>query len=193
MRLTTGAILSSNRSPSLRATTCVGSAGGSPPIGPHGADLDTQDVDAEFLDALAANEALGSTGTMYNVSSFIDRGGKHIFYHGEADAWFSANDTVRYFERVGAFNAAVAPVEDYGRLYLVPGMAHCAGGEQTVDSFDLLTPIVEWVEDGNAPGAVTATGVSMPGQSRPLCPWASYAHYTGRDAADAASYECRMP
>jgi feruloyl esterase len=168
-------------------------AGGSPPIGPQGADLESQDVDAEFLDAISANEALGSTATMYNVSTFIDRGGKHIFYHGEADPWFSANDTVRHFEQLGAFNDAVAPVEEYGRLYLVPGMAHCGGGEQTVDSFDLLTPIVEWVEDGNAPDAVTATGASMPGQSRSLCPWPTYAHFTGGDAADAASYECRMP
>lgn len=168
-------------------------AGGSPPIGAHGADLARQDVDAEFLEAISANEAIGSTATMYNLSTFVGRGGKQLFYHGEADPWFSANDTVRYFEHIGESNAAVAPVEDYGRLYLVPGMAHCAGGEQTVDTFDLLTPIVEWVENGNAPGAVTATGASMPGQSRPLCPWPAYAHFTGGDAAAASSYECRMP
>ena len=168
-------------------------AGGSPPIGPNGADLEELDVDAEFLAAIEADEALGSTATMYNVSTFIDQGGKHIFYHGEADPWFSANDTVRYFERLGELNAAVAPVGEYGRLYLVPGMAHCGGGEQTLDSFDLLTPLVEWVESGAAPDAVTATGRSMPGQSRPLCPYPAYAHLVGRDAADAGSYECRTP
>ena len=54
-------------------------------------------------------------------------------------------------------------------------------------------PLVEWVENGTAPGAVTATGRSMPGQSRPLCPYPTYAHYKGGDAADAASYECRAP
>jgi feruloyl esterase len=72
-------------------------------------------------------------------------------------------------------------------------MAHCSGGDQTTDSFDLLTPLVDWVETGAGPGPVTATGVSMPGQSRPLCPWPSYAHYDSGDAADAASYECRVP
>jgi feruloyl esterase len=168
-------------------------AGGSPPIGPNGADLQSQDVDAEFLAAIAANEALGSTATFYNLTSFIGNGGKQIFYHGEADPWFSANDTVRYFEQIGAANAAVQPVDEYGRLYLVPGMAHCQGGELTPDSFDLLTPLVEWVENGKSPGAVTATGRSMPGQNRPLCPYPSYAHYTGGDAANAASYECRTP
>jgi feruloyl esterase len=72
-------------------------------------------------------------------------------------------------------------------------MGHCQGGQLTPDSFDLLTPIVEWVESGDAPGAVTATGRSMQGQSRPLCPYPSYAHYTSGDAADARSYECRTP
>jgi feruloyl esterase len=72
-------------------------------------------------------------------------------------------------------------------------MAHCAGGEQTPDSFDLLTPMVDWVERGEAPAAVTATGRSMAGQSRPLCPFPSYAHFEGGDAADAGNYECRVP
>lgn len=167
--------------------------GGNPPIGLNGADMESQDVDAEFMDAIAASESLGSTATQYNVSSFVGNGAKHIYYHGEADPWFSANDTVRYFGRMAEANEAIKPVEDYGRLYLVPGMAHCAGGEQTLDTFDLLTPLVEWVEEDEAPGAVTATGASMPGQSRPLCPWPTYAHFAGGNAADAGSYECRMP
>jgi pimeloyl-ACP methyl ester carboxylesterase len=168
-------------------------AGGSPPIGPNGADMHSQDVAAEFVAAIQSNESIGSTAYQYNVSSFIGRGGKHIFYHGESDPWFSANDTVRYFETMGEFNGSVAPAEDYARLYLVPGMAHCAGGEKTVDSFDMLTPIVEWVENGEAPKAVTATGRSMPGQSRPLCPFPTYAHFEGGDTAEANNYECRMP
>jgi hypothetical protein len=168
-------------------------AGGSPPIGQSGADMQNQDVDAEFLAAVTANEAIGSTATFYNLTSFVGGGGKQIFYHGEADPWFSANDTVRYFEQVGGANAAVQEIDEYGRLYLVPGMAHCQGGDFTPDSFDLLTPMVEWVENGQPPAAVTATGRSMQGQSRPLCPYPSYAHYKGGDAASAASYECRTP
>jgi feruloyl esterase len=64
---------------------------------------------------------------------------------------------------------------------------------QTPDSFDLLTPIVDWVENGQAPAAVTATGRSMEEQSRPLCPFPSYAHFEGGDAADAGNFECRVP
>jgi feruloyl esterase len=168
-------------------------AGGNPPIGLNGAEMQSQDVDIEYMAALTANEALGSTATYSNVSTFIQNGGKQIFYHGEADPWFSANATVRYFEQLGAANETVMPIETYGRMYLVPGMAHCAGGEQTPDRFDLLTSIVEWVENDAAPAAVPATGASMQGQSRPLCPWPSYGHFTGGDEADVDSYECRMP
>lgn len=168
-------------------------AGGSPPVGGSGADMQSQNVDAEYIAAMATDESIGNTATQYHVSTFIADGGKHIFFHGEADAWFSANDTVRYFEEMGAANADVMSVSDYARLYLVPGMGHCAGGEQTVDSFDLLTPLVEWVESNEAPGAVVATGKSMPGQSRPLCPWPEYAHFEGGDAALGESYSCRAP
>lgn len=168
-------------------------AGGSPPDGQNGADMTSQDVDAEYMRAMGADEALGNTASQYRVSSFIEGGGRHIFYHGEADPWFSANDTVRYFDEMGAANAGIAAVEDYARLYLVPGMAHCSGGTQTVDSFDLLTPLVEWIENGAPPGAVTATGSSMPDESRPLCPWPAYAQYESGDATSAASYRCVAP
>ncbi len=166
-------------------------AGGSPPEGGSGADMPSQNVDAEYQHALATDQSIGNTATHYGVSTFIVNDGKHIFFHGEADAWFSANDTVRYFERMAAANANVRSVDDYARLYLVPGMGHCSGGEQTLDQFDLLTPIVRWVEEGDAPEAVIATGSSMPGQSRPLCPWPQYAHFDGGEPDAAESYVCR--
>jgi pimeloyl-ACP methyl ester carboxylesterase len=168
-------------------------AGGSPPEGGNGADMQSQNVDAEYMAAMATDQSIGYSAEQYNVSTFVGKGGKHIFFHGEGDAWFSANDTVRYFNRMAEANADVKPVEDYGRLYLVPGMGHCSGGQQTVDSFNLLTPLVEWVESDKAPDAVIATGRSMPGQSRPLCPYPEYAYYKGSDASSADSFECRAP
>jgi feruloyl esterase len=168
-------------------------AGGSPPEGGSGATMERQNVDAEFIRYMTADQAIGNTATQYNVSTYVNNGGKHIFVHGEADAWFSANDTVRYFGQMAEANSDVKPVEDYSRLYLVPGMAHCAGGQQTVDTFDLLTPLVAWVESDQAPDQVVATGNSMPGQSRPLCPWPEYAHFDGGEPALADSYSCRAP
>lgn len=168
-------------------------AGGSPPEGGSGADMQSQNVDAEWQRYMATDESIGYTAEQYNVSGFVAGGGKHIFFHGEGDAWFSANDTVRYVERMAEANATIAAADDYARLYLVPGMAHCSGGEQTLDSFNLLTPLVEWVESGTAPGAIPASGRTMPDQSRPLCPWPEYAHYEAGNPALAASYACRAP
>jgi len=168
-------------------------AGGSPPEGGSGAGMTEQNVDAEYIAAMAADQALGYTATQYNISEFIARGGKQLFFHGEADAWFSANETERYFNAMAASNASLKPVAEYSRLYLVPGMGHCSGGEQTVDSFDMLTPLVAWVEENQAPDSITATGRSMPGQSRPLCPYPGYAHFEGGNESEAASYSCRLP
>ena len=62
-------------------------------------------------------------------------------------------------------------------------MNHCAGGP-TADQFDMLTPMIAWVEQGKAPDSVTATARdasnAIPNtevrsdwgtaRSRPLCP-----------------------
>ena len=54
-----------------------------------------------------------------------------------------------------------------------PGMVHCGGGAAAVDSFDLLSAVVDWVEKGAAPNSVTGTSRAQPGRSRPLCSFRS--------------------
>ena len=66
-------------------------------------------------------------------------GGRMLVYHGVSDPIFSAEDTRHWYDEL-ARNTAV---ESFARLYLVPGMGHCAGGPAT-DQFDLLTPLVRW-------------------------------------------------
>jgi feruloyl esterase len=71
-------------------------------------------------------------------------------------------------------------------------MGHCGGGARTLDRFDLLGAITDWVEKSQAPDRVIATGSAAPGESRPLCPFPAFARYTGQgDARDASNYECR--
>jgi feruloyl esterase len=83
-------------------------------------------------------------------------------------------------------------LREWSRLFLVPGMGHCGGGSRALDRFEMLTPLVDWVEAGRAPERVIATGESAPGESRPLCPFPAHAHYGGAgDAREAASYTCR--
>jgi pimeloyl-ACP methyl ester carboxylesterase len=162
------------------------------PFIPEGRPVgDTFDVDAAAADAMDARAMAGDSSAWTNLSTFRGHGGKLIFIHGVSDPWFSAQETVRYYEQLGHDNDD-APLHDWSRLFLVPGMGHCAGGTRTLDQFDMLTPLVEWVEGGRAPERVIAKGKSAPGETRPLCPWPAHAHYTGAgDAHDAANYTCR--
>ena len=59
-------------------------------------------------------------------------------------------------------------------------MGHCGGGSATLDTFDMLTASVDWVEKGQAPESVTATGRAFPGRSRPLCAYPAHAQYKGQ-------------
>ena len=78
------------------------------------------------------------------------------------------NDTTAWYEGLQAANGGDA--SDFARFFPVPGMAHCAGGPST-DQFDLLTPLVEWVERGQAPERVIAhtRAPAMPSASIRTC------------------------
>jgi feruloyl esterase len=135
---------------------------------------------------------LGDTNAWTNLSSFSGHGGKILFFHGVSDPWFSALDTIEYYQRLGDANGGADAVRDWSRLFLVPGMGHCRGGTAALDNFDLLTAIVDWVEQGKAPDAVVATGAPFPGRSRPLCPYPQHTHYKGSgDPESARNFECR--
>jgi hypothetical protein len=136
-------------------------------------------------------EALTSTSRWTNLNTFSGRGGKLIFWHGVSDPWFSALDTVDYYERMTKANGGPEQVRNWSRLYLVPGAGHCGGGP-SLDTFDALSAMVRWVEQGAAPENLPATGRAFPGRSRPLCAYPLHAHYKGTgDSNDAANFECR--
>ena len=140
-----------------------------------------QDVDAEA--AVADNNPMARIGDSYswvNLNSFSSHGGKLIFYHGVSDPWFSAKDTIDYYQRMTAANGGESKVKDWSRLFLAPGMGHCGGGSAALDTFDMLTASVDWVEKGQAPESVTATGRAFPGRSRPMCAYPAHAQYKGQ-------------
>src|SRR5690606_3864664 len=152
----------------------------------HGFDVDVQ---ARKVRADAV-QMLTDTSVWTNLGTFLDRGGKVIYFHGVSDPWFSALDTLDYYQRAAAANGQEA-WDNASRFYFVPGMGHCGGGTAR-DQFDLLTPLVQWVEHGSAPGRVLAKGEALQGE-RLLCPYPTYAHYQGGDMASADSYRCTAP
>jgi len=162
------------------------------PVIPEGRPVGTTfDVDAAAAEAMDARAMVGDSSEWTNLSTFRGHGGKLIFLHGVSDPWFSAQETVRYYELLGRDNPE-APLPEWSRLFLVPGMSHCGGGARTLDQFDMLSALVDWTESGRAPESVVATGKSAPGESRPLCPFPAHAHYIGTgDAREAANYICR--
>ena len=168
-------------------------ATGTSPIGPPTAAVE-QNVDEE---AARVNSnpvsTLGDTWTWTNLNTFASHGGKLLFYHGVSDPWFSAKDTIDYYQRMTAANGGEAKVKDWSRLFLSPGMGHCQGGAGALDTFDLLTPLVNWVEKKAAPESVTANGRAFPGRSRPLCAFPAYAQYRGQgDSEKAENFVCRQ-
>jgi feruloyl esterase len=138
-----------------------------------------------------------------DMSGVRNRGAKMIVYHGVSDPIFSVSDTETWFQGIDRHSGGRA--DSFARFYRVPGMNHCAGGPAT-DQADFLTPLVNWVEHGQAPGALTATargpgnpgGVNAevpaswsPSRTRPLCPYPAVARYDGQgDVESASSWEC---
>ena len=139
-----------------------------------------------------ANENQTLTDTTWtNLSTFSGHGGKLIFYHGTSDPVFSPFDTLAYYQRMAKTNGGLDQVRNWSRFYFVPGMNHCAGGPATLDSFDALGAVVDWVEKGIAPDSITASGKDFPGRTRPLCAYPKHAQYKGQgNPDDAGSFEC---
>jgi feruloyl esterase len=130
------------------------------------------------------------TPPTHDLAAFRKSNGKLLMYHGAADPVFSLNDTI------DAYGPALRSGEQFARLFIVPGMNHCGGGPAT-DMFDTLTPIVNWVEKGQAPDQIVGTAnpnSPWPGRTRPLCPFPKQARYKGTgDVNDAASFSCVAP
>ena len=130
------------------------------------------------------------------------RGAKLIVYHGWADASIPPLNSVNYFESVVSLvggsqgrDAALEKTKEFFRLFMVPGMQHCAGGAGP-DTFDMLTSLENWVEKGVAPERVVASHLTggKVDRTRPLCPYPQVAVYTGSGSTDeAVNFVCRAP
>jgi feruloyl esterase len=125
-----------------------------------------------------------------DLRAFEAHGGKLLLYAGWRDTGITPENTIQYYESVVAEMGSAA--DDWMRLFLAPGMGHCRGGPG-VDSFDTLSVIEQWREQGQAPAEIPARNEST-GMERPLCSYPEYAEYDGSGAlADAANWRCVAP
>lgn len=87
-----------------------------------------------------------------DLTAFHKNGGKLILWHGWADQHISPVNTIEYHKAVQKFMGEKV-AKQFERLYLIPAMYHCQGGEGP-NLLDLLTPMMTWVEKGHAPEAI---------------------------------------
>ncbi|MES2633551.1 MAG: tannase/feruloyl esterase family alpha/beta hydrolase [Pseudomonadota bacterium] len=156
-----------------------------------------------------------------DLSAFRKRGGKMIGYHGTADPLIPVQDSINYYHRVakgpkGTLSNGLKNTRDYYRLFVVPGMGHCAGGPgpnafgnlfsgavvapepPVIDAQnDAMVALQHWVEAGAAPEKLIATKYSndLTGGTvvaqRPICAYPKFPKYLGvGDTTKASSYTC---
>lgn len=138
-----------------------------------------------------------------DLSPFKRRGGKLIIWQPQSGGPFSPQDMVDWYEDMSREMGGVEKTQDFARLFMMPGVNHCGGGPGT-SLIDAFSPLVNWVENGNAPDTILGTapvaanpavnpGNPFPGRTRALCPYPAYAKYKGTGSIELAeSFECHV-
>ena len=128
-----------------------------------------------------------------DLSKFRRSGGKLIMTYGWADQILQPMMGVQYYEAVMKKHGK--ETADFARLFMVPGMAHCAGGVGP-DQNDAVTAVIDWVEKNKAPDSILASKLVKGAvvRTRPLCPYPQVARYKGTGSIDeAANFSCVAP
>lgn len=123
-----------------------------------------------------------------DLSAFRQRGGKLLMYHGWSDPNVPPLSTINYYKSVLDKMGSGPQTAEWVRLFMAPGMGHCGGGEGP-NTFDMVTALEQWVENGKAPDQIVA---SRAGRTRPLCSYPQTARYKGTGSTDdAANFVCK--
>jgi hypothetical protein len=145
-------------------------------------DFKSFDYDKDVARAMQAGSAQLDVPPS-GLDSFFARGGKLLLSHGWADGLIPAQSTVDFYTELAARLGPKKAAEG-ARLFMIPGMGHCAGGEGPF-VFDAISTLDKWVESGRAPERIVVS--NPPGASartRPLCPWPQEATYSGQGSTD---------
>jgi feruloyl esterase len=155
-------------------------------------DYRTLNPDTDFV---RAEKALANNmdATNANLKPFVNRGGKLIMYHGWNDPGIPPMNSVQYYKNVAEALGGTSKTTNSVRLFMIPGMNHCAGGDGT-DRFDGIGALARWVENGQAPDQIIASHqtAGKVDRTRPLCPYPQVAIYRGSGSTDdAANFLCK--
>jgi hypothetical protein len=153
------------------------------------------DTDVEKTEEMAAQYDPVAPHKAPDLREFEQRGGKLIVYHGWADAGVSPMALLDYYAQVTSRQGGGEKVREWFRVFMVPGMFHCRGGNAP-NTFELLSELVKWVEKDQAPDRVVATQSGPQGviRTRPLFPYPAYAKYTGKgDVNSEANWVSASP
>jgi len=126
------------------------------------------------------------------LSAFTVRGGKLLMYQGWAEPGIPPGHVVNYYAKV---KSQTAGADGAVRLFMVPGMGHCGGGDGA-STFDMVAALDKWIETGTAPEQIPASRVrsGKVDRTRPLCAYPKYARYSGSGSVDdAGSFACTAP
>lgn len=139
-----------------------------------------------------------------DLERFRAHGGKLLIYQGWGDQFNGQTLPIEYRRQViGALAAKDRParaeqaVDEFLRVFMAPGMAHCLGGPG-FSNFDALAAVQAWVETGDAPDQILASRSPAAGpapaagdSARPICAYPKAARYVGAGSpADPASFKC---
>jgi len=132
-----------------------------------------------------------------------------IFYEGWMDPAVPARMVTAYHERLVKAAGGPAAAARFERLYMLPGVYHCAGGPGadraggsgqdgvSLDpEHDMLSALEAWVERGRPPASLVAAKVEdgKVVRTRRLCPYPLQARYDGKGDRDRAeSFVCARP
>jgi Tannase and feruloyl esterase len=128
-----------------------------------------------------------------DLSKFRAHGGKLVMLEHMADYAQSPYAGIRYFESMER-KLGKAETAEFARLYTAPGVDHVGSGAPA--NVDMLTVLVDWVENGKAPADldVVEQTIEAPSfattRSLPLCRWPAWPHYESGPTDQAGSFAC---